>query len=105
VVGGQIFNTLESEFVQFAAKEQLPTIYHFPHFATSGGLMAYGPDNIDSYRRAATFVDRILKGTNPAEIPIERPSKFDLVVNATTAQTLGLTIPQDVAAQVTDWAQ
>src|SRR5262249_41631597 len=80
VVGGQVFNTLELEFVQFAASQRFPAMYHFPHFATSGGLMAYGPDTLDSYRRAATFVDRILKGSNAAEIPIERPSRFQFVI-------------------------
>jgi len=65
------------------------------------GLISFGPDLVDSYRRAATHVDKILKGANPAELPMEQPTKFDLVVNLTTARTLGLTIPQAVLIRAT----
>jgi putative ABC transport system substrate-binding protein len=71
----------------------------------AGGLMAYGPNTEGYNRRAAELVDRILRGARPADLPVEQPTEFDFVINRTTAQTLGLTIPPDVAAQVTEWVQ
>jgi len=73
---------------------RLPTIYNVREFIESGGLMSYGPNFLDLYRRAADFVDKILRGEKPANIPVEQPTKFDLVVNLTTAKALGLTIPE-----------
>jgi putative ABC transport system substrate-binding protein len=80
--------------VRLAAQTRLPTIYGFSEFARSGGLMAYGPSVSDQARRAAAYVDKILKGAKPAELPVEQPTKFELVINLKTAKALGLTIPQ-----------
>jgi putative ABC transport system substrate-binding protein len=79
-----------------AAKSRLPSIFHLREFADAGGLMAYGPDRADLFRRAATYVDKILKGAKPGELPIEQPTKFELVINLKTAKAIGLTIPQSI---------
>ena len=84
-----------------ALKHRLPTMMDTKEFVVAGGLLSLGPDLGDSYRRAATHVDKILKGTNPAELPMEQPTKFDLVVNPKTARALGLSIPQSVLLQAT----
>jgi len=73
---------------------RLPTIYNFRENVEAGGLMSYGPNFPDLYRRSADLVDQILRGAKPSDIPIEQPTKFDLVINLTTAQALGLTIPE-----------
>jgi putative ABC transport system substrate-binding protein len=88
-----IFTSHQREVVELAAKYRLPTIYGFREFVHAGGLMAYGPDYPDLYRRAATYVDKILKGVNPTDLPIEQPTKFELVINVKTAKALGLGIP------------
>jgi putative ABC transport system substrate-binding protein len=77
-----------------AAKSRLPSIFHVSEFADAGGLVTYGPDRADLFRRAATFVDKILKGAKPSNLPIEQPTRFELVINLKTAKALGLTIPQ-----------
>jgi putative ABC transport system substrate-binding protein len=82
--------------VDFAAKSQLPMISEIKEFADAGGLMTYGPSLPDLFRRAATYVDKILKGAKPADLPIEQPTKFELVINLKTAKALGLTIPRSV---------
>ena len=79
-----------------AAKSRLPSIFEFSDFADFGGLVTYGPDRADLYRRAATYVDKILKGAKPGDLPIEQPTKLELVVNLKTAKALGITIPQSV---------
>jgi putative ABC transport system substrate-binding protein len=84
------------QIVALAAKSRLPAIYGWPAFAEAGGLMSYGPDFRDMYRQAAVFVDKILKGARPGDIPIEQPTKFELVINLKTAKTLGLIIPQSL---------
>ena len=76
-----------------AIKYRLPAMYPFRSFADLGGLIAYGPDVDDLLRRAATYVDKILKGAKPADLPVEQPNKFELVINLKTAKALGLTIP------------
>src|SRR5207245_3668720 len=79
--------------VEFAARNRVPTIYEARNFVDAGGLMSYGLDFFDHYRRATYFVDKILKGVKPADLPVEQPSKFELVINVKTAKALGLTIP------------
>lgn len=91
-----LITTNLKRIADFAEKNRLPSIYQFSYFADGGGLMAYGPDRADLYRRAATYVDRILKGANPANLPVEQPTKFELVINLKTAKALGITIPQSV---------
>ena len=85
--------------IELAARYKLPTIYPFRVFVTDGGLMSYGHDPIDPHRRAAAYVDRILKGEKPSELPVQAPVKFDLVINRKTAEVLGLTIPPAVLAR------
>ncbi|HXV84790.1 MAG TPA: ABC transporter substrate-binding protein [Candidatus Binatia bacterium] len=88
-----------SQTVQFAAKSQLPAIYPSVRFMNAGGLMMYGPDAVDLARRAATYVDKILRGTKPADLPVEQPIKFELVIDLKTAKQIGLTIPPNVLAR------
>ncbi|MCC6211170.1 MAG: ABC transporter substrate-binding protein [Burkholderiales bacterium] len=87
---------LRKQIVALAAQARLPAVYGYSEFVDEGGLVSYGPHRPDLYRRTAAYVDRILKGANPAEMPIERPTRFELFVNAKTAGTLGLALPQSV---------
>jgi putative ABC transport system substrate-binding protein len=82
------------KIVQLAIKQRLPAACTLNGFAETGGLIEYGPDRLEGYRRAAFFVDKLLQGAKPSDLPIERPSRYDLVINMTTAKSLGLTIPQ-----------
>ena len=82
--------------VELAARHRLPAVYAFRYFAAIGGLMSYGIDVVDLYKRAAVYVDRILKGTKPADLPMEQPTKFELVINLKTARTLGLAVPSSL---------
>ncbi len=82
-----------ARIIDFAAKNQMPSIYNRRRFVTDGGLMFYGTDTPDLYRRAAVYVDRILKGAKPADLPVEQPTKFELVINLKTAKQIGVTIP------------
>jgi ABC-type uncharacterized transport system substrate-binding protein len=79
--------------VDLAAKSRLPAVYPWREYVDAGGLMAYGPNDADLYRRAATYVDKILGGAKPGELAVEQPTKFELVINLKTAKALGLTIP------------
>jgi putative ABC transport system substrate-binding protein len=85
--------------LDFVAKNRLPAIYHYSEFVEAGGLMSYGPDNTDVWRRAADFVDKILKGTKPADIPVEQPMKFEFLVNLKNAKQIGLTVAPNVLAR------
>ena len=85
--------------VTLAARHRLPAVYPFRYFAASGGLLSYGTDVADVFRRAASYVDRILKGTNPGQLPVQAPAKYDFVINLKTAQALGLDIPPTLLAR------
>ena len=91
--------------VQFAIKNQLPTIAIIPQQAREGMLMSYGPNQADSYRRVGTYIDKILKGAKPADLPVEQPTKFELVINLKTAKALGLTIPPSLLGRADEVIQ
>jgi ABC-type uncharacterized transport system substrate-binding protein len=93
VLSSAVFAAHGVQLVTLAAKHRLPTMYHQKDFVAAGGLMSYGADIRDLYRLAAGYVDRILKGVKPADLPIEQPTKFEFVINLKTAKALGLTIP------------
>jgi putative ABC transport system substrate-binding protein len=93
-----IFNRRE-QIVALAAKARLPAMYGWPAFPEAGGLMSYSPHFEDMYRGAAVFVDKILKGAKPADLPVEQPTKFELVINLTAARALGLMVPQSLRLQ------
>jgi putative ABC transport system substrate-binding protein len=91
VVGNEL-----AQISKLAAQHRLPAMYSRREFADLGGILTYGPSFSDNYRRAASYVDKILKGAKPSELPVERPTKFELVVNLRTARALGLTMPESV---------
>jgi putative ABC transport system substrate-binding protein len=97
--GGRTFFAERKRIVELAGKHRLPAIYPAREFVDEGGLMSYGTDYDDLYRRAAIYVDKILKGAKPADLPIEQPTKFELVINLKTAKQIGLTIPPNVLAR------
>jgi putative tryptophan/tyrosine transport system substrate-binding protein len=94
--GGPLINANRKRIVGFTLKSRLPSIYPRQDFVESGGLMSYGSDFVASYRRVAYYVDRILKGAKPADLPVEQPTKFELVINLKTAKQIDLTIPQSL---------
>jgi len=96
---GGIIGTQRRQVLEFAAKNRLPAMYTNSEFVEAGGLMSYAPNLADQWRRAADFVDRILKGTKPADIPVEQPTKFEFVINLTTAKQIGVTIPSNALAR------
>jgi putative ABC transport system substrate-binding protein len=96
VVVTAMFVQQRRRLVELAAKSRLPAVYGSRESVDAGGLMSYGPDLADSYHRAATYVDKILKGAKPGDLPVQQPEKFELVINLKTAKALGLTIPQSV---------
>jgi putative ABC transport system substrate-binding protein len=99
VLPGLMITAYRRQIVDLAAKARLPVIFPDGQFVESGGLMSYGPSLSDLYRRAAFYVDKILKGSKPADLPVEQPTKFELVINLKTAKALGLTIPSNLLAQ------
>jgi len=98
---GPLINPNRKQIVGFALKSRLPSMYSIREPVNAGGLMSYGADEADSYRRVAYYVDRILKGAKPADLPVEQPTKFELVINLKTAKQIGLTIPPEVLARAT----
>jgi putative tryptophan/tyrosine transport system substrate-binding protein len=99
--GGPLMRANQRRIVGFALKSRLPSIYSQAEYVHAGGLMSYGNDITEQYRRVAYFVDRILKGAKPADLPVEQPTKFELVINLKTAKQIGLTIPPDLLARAT----
>jgi putative tryptophan/tyrosine transport system substrate-binding protein len=99
VLEGPTLFVHQTRILDFAAEHRLPTMFGVRGFVDAGGLMSYGPNVPDLHRRAASYVDKILKGANPAELPVEQPTKFELVINLKTAQALGLTMPPTVLFQ------
>jgi len=96
VAGSPLTNANQKRIADFALKSRLPSVYSTREAVDAGGLMYYGADLADSYRRVATYVDKILKGAKPADLPVEQPTKFELVINLKTAKQIGLTIPQSM---------
>ena len=96
---GPVINTHQARIVEFAAKNRLPAMYAGPEFVDAGGLMSYSPSYTDLYRRVAYYVDKILKGVKPADLPVEQPTKFEFVINLKAAKQIGLTIPPNVLAR------
>jgi len=99
MLAGPIFTSHRKQLVDLAVKSRLPAIYDRAEFVEDGGLMSYGVSQNDLYRRAATYVDKILKGAKPADLPVEQPTKFELVINLKTAKQIGVTIPPNVLAR------
>ena len=99
VLAGPVFGSHRKQIVDLAAKNRLPAIYPFPEFVEVGGLMSYSANIIDLFRRAATYVDKILKGRNPTDLPVEQPTKFEFIINLKAAKQIGLTIPPNVLAR------
>jgi putative ABC transport system substrate-binding protein len=91
-----VINAYEKPILDVAAKNRLPAMYAVPEFVDAGGLMSFAPSYIDQHRRAATYVDKILKGAKPADLPVEQPRKFELIINLKTAKQIGVNIPQSV---------
>jgi putative ABC transport system substrate-binding protein len=99
VTPAPLFGSRRSRIVDFVARRRLPSMFYSKEYVDAGGLLSYGPSFPDSYRRAATYVDKILKGAKPADLPVEQPTKFELVINLKTAKQIGLTIPPNVLAR------
>ena len=94
-----LFSSHQKQIVSLAAKRRIPTIYTRGEFVGNGGLMSYGADQDESVKRIAMMIDKILKGAKPADLPVEQPTKFELVINQKTAKQIGLTIPPSVLAR------
>jgi putative ABC transport system substrate-binding protein len=99
VPGSSLANDHRELIIGLAVRHKLPAIYSDRIFVIAGGLVSYGPDRIDQYRRAAEYIDRILKGEKPADLPVQAPTKYELVINLKTAKALGLTVPSSVLAR------
>jgi putative ABC transport system substrate-binding protein len=94
-----VLNSYQKRILDFIAQHRLPAIFENRTWVEAGGLMSYGADYADAHRRAATLMDKILKGSKPAELPVEQPTKFELVINLKTANQIGVTIPPNVLAR------
>jgi putative ABC transport system substrate-binding protein len=99
VTGSPLTAVHRDLIIALAARHRLPAIYPFRYFAASGGLISYGPDSIDPYRRAPAYVDRILKGEKPTDLPVQMPTKYQLVLNLKTAKALGIDVPASLLAR------
>jgi putative ABC transport system substrate-binding protein len=102
VLPDPIFNTLRDSIVEWATRHRLPAIYPFPFYVRAGGLLSYGIDQIDQFRGAAGYVDRILRGEKPGDLPVQAPTKYELMINLKTAKALGLTIPPSLLARANE---
>ena len=102
---GLLLDGLRGQIAELATTHQLPTIYAWREGVDAGGLLSYGPSLPDAWRRAATYVDKILKGAKPADLPVEQPTKFELVLNLKTAQALGITFPPTLLIQADEVVQ
>lgn len=102
LVPGPLFVSNLKQIAAFARNARLASIFHLPEFVQVGGLLSYGPDRVDLFRRAADYVDKILKGAKPADLPVEQPVKYELTINMTTARQIGLTVPPLVLAQAAE---
>jgi len=96
VLGGPVINAHRTQVIELAGKGRLPAIYYAAEWVDDGGLMTYGVSFSDLFRRAATYVDKILKGAKPADLPVEQPIKFEFIINLKAAKQIGLTIPPNV---------
>jgi putative ABC transport system substrate-binding protein len=99
VLASGVTNAHRREIIEFTARHRLPAIYDFRYFVAEGGLASYGHDPAEQYRQAAVYIDRIFKGTKPAELPVQNPTKYELVINLKAARTLGLEIPPTLLAR------
>jgi putative ABC transport system substrate-binding protein len=98
VLANLVTNANRELIIALATQHQIPAVYSFRYFVTGGGLMSYGTDPSDQYLQAADYVDRILRGAKPADLPVQLPTKYELVINLKTAKALGLSIPQSLIA-------
>jgi putative tryptophan/tyrosine transport system substrate-binding protein len=105
VLADRIYLHNRARIVDFAARQRLPAVYAYRELVDAGGLMSFGPDYAEMHRRAAAYVDKILKGANPGDLPIEQPTKFRLLINLHTARALGLTIPQSLLLRADELIQ
>ena len=99
VLPNSLYNSYRKRIAELAMNDRLPTMFATSQFMDAGGLMSYGPDYADLHRRSATYVDKILKGARPSDLPVEQPAKFELVINLKTAKQIDLTIPPNVLAR------
>jgi putative ABC transport system substrate-binding protein len=100
-----VFQNNHTRVTNLAARHRLPAVYGLGEYAEVGGLLAYGPNRLDMFRRAATYVDQVLKGAKPGDLPVEQPKKFALIINLKTAKALGLTLPQSLLVRADEIIQ